>query len=135
MLGIILLAGLVVAYIFYNKIYGPNIKADSPAKQYLYIPTNSSYEDLLANLEKNELVRSVPDFEWSARALHFGKSIRAGRYKLKDGMSNKQLIRKIQLGEQSPVDVILHSLRLKENLAGYVSRKLEADSLSIHSAR
>ena len=121
----------IIAFIFYNKIYGPNIQVNSGADTYLYVPDSSDYKELLINLEKNHLVKRIQDFEWAASVLHFGKVIKAGKYRLHDGMSNKQLIRKIQLGDQEQVMLVLHNLRLKENLAGYVSHKLEADSLSI----
>lgn len=129
--GIVLLAVLVTGYIYYNKIYGSNIIADNAGKEFLYIPDGSDLNALEANLENHNLIHSKADFAWTARLLHFGSVIKAGKYKLVNGMSNKQLIRKIQLGKQEPVDLILHSLRLKENMAAYVSKKLEADSISV----
>lgn len=131
--GGILLAILIIGYTYYNKLNGSNIIAGSDGKTYLFIPTGSNFEGLVSNLEKHELLHSVNDFKWAAGVLHFGSKINPGKYLLKEGMSNKQLIRKIQLKEQEPVDIILHSLRLKENMAAYVSKKIEADSSDLFS--
>lgn len=131
--GVILLTILVIGYIYYTKINGSNMNTGKEGKTYLYIPTGSNFENLVENLEKHDLLHSMSDFKWAAGFLHFGSKINPGKYLLKEGMSNKQLIRKIQLKDQEPVDIILHSLRLKENLASYVSKKIEADSASLSS--
>ncbi len=131
--GIIFLALFITGYSYYKRIYGANILADTPQKQYLYIPDGSDLIELVKNLQTHELLRSTADFEWAANFLHFKTGIKPGKYRLTDGMSNKQLIRKIQLGKQEPVDIILHSLRLKENLAAYVGKKIEADSMAIYT--
>lgn len=129
--GFILLAGFIVLYIFYNKIYGPNVAAGSDGKEYLYVHTNSDFPALVNNLEKNQLLRSTDDFVWAAHFYKYGRNIKPGKYRLKSGMSNKEIIRMLQLGKQEPVELVLHGLRLKENLAGFVSHRLEADSLSL----
>ncbi len=131
-IAVILLAAFVIGYHYYSKIYGANIVADTAQKEFLYIHDGTDLKGLEVNLEQHGLVHSVTDFAWAAGFLHF-TVVKPGKYKLTDGMSNKQLIRKIQLGKQEPVDIILHSLRLKQNMAAYVSRKIEADSTSILS--
>lgn len=131
--AVILLIVFITGYSYYKKIYGSNIIADSARKQYIYIREGSDLPALIENLTQHELVHNINDFEWAANFLHFKSNIKPGKYKLVNGMSNKQLIRNIQLGKQEPVEVILHSLRLKENLAAYVSKKIEADSTAIYS--
>jgi UPF0755 protein len=57
--------------------------------------------------------------------------IKPGRYKLFAGMSNRSLVSKLRSGEQSPVRITIGIMRTVQELAGLVSRKIEADSSSI----
>ncbi len=45
-------------------------------------------------------------------------------------MSNRSLINMLKAGNQEPVTLNFHNLRLKEQFAGFVSKKLEPDSVS-----
>lgn len=57
--------------------------------------------------------------------------MRAGRFEVKPGWNNRELIQHLRNGEQAPVKVILNNERLPEEVAGVVARFIEADSLSL----
>jgi len=126
-----LIIGLVIAYTYYKRLYGSEIHLDGKEKAYLFIPTHSGLQDLKLNLLKSGFVQDTDHFDMAARFFHFGKQIKPGKYEITDGMSYKKLFRKIQLGDQVPVSLVLHDLRLRENLASFVSHHIEADSASI----
>ena len=98
---------------------------------YLYIPTGSSYKDLLGIIKKQELLKDTASFTWAAEKMNFGKKIKPGKYRLSAGMSNRRLINMLKSGNQEPVKLYFQNIRLKENFVGMVSKKLEADSLSM----
>jgi len=120
----------LIAYSYYEKFYGAEIHTPGGGKDFVYIPTHSGLEDLKLNLLKSGFISDTGNFSLAAKFLHFSK-IRPGKYEVQDGMSYKQLFRKITLGQQTPVQLILHDLRLRENLASFVGHHLEADSASI----
>ena len=98
---------------------------------YLYIPTGSSYKDLLDIIKEQELLKDTASFTWAAEKMNFGKKIKPGKYRLSAGMSNRRLINMLKSGNQEPVKLYFQNIRLKENFVGMVSKKLEADSLSM----
>ena len=98
---------------------------------YIYIPTGSSYKDLLGIIKKQELLKDTASFTWAAEKMNFGKKIKPGKYRLSAGMSNRRLINMLKSGNQEPVKLYFQNIRLKENFVGMVSKKLEADSLSM----
>jgi len=98
---------------------------------YLYIPTGSSYTDLLDIIKEQELLKDTASFTWAAEKMNFGKKIKPGKYRLSAGMSNRRLINMLKSGNQEPVKLYFQNIRLKENFVGMVSKKLEADSLSV----
>jgi len=60
--------------------------------------------------------------------MDFPESVKAGRYKLTPGMSNRKLIGNLRAGLQDPVKLRFANIRLKENLAGLLGKSFEADS-------
>ncbi len=99
--------------------------------EYLYIPTGSTYADLLALLKEQELLKDTASFTWAAEKMSFGNKIKPGKYRLSAGMSNRRLINMLKSGNQEPVKLHFQNIRLKENFVVMVSKKLEADSLSM----
>ena len=57
--------------------------------------------------------------------------MRAGRFEVKPGWTNRELIQHLRNGEQAPVKVVLNNERLLEEVAGKVSDFIETDSLTL----
>lgn len=123
---VLALAGTGVFY--YLRLFGPNVTA---SQQYLYIHTGATYTDVLDTVKAKGIVKDTTTFNWAAHNMKYVGKVKPGRYRLKEGMSNRALIRMLQLGNQDPVTVSFHNIRLKEEFAGFMGRKLEPDSLSI----
>jgi UPF0755 protein len=73
----------------------------------------------------------VSSFEWVARRKHYENKVRPGRYRIRNGMSNNELINLLRSGKQEPVRVTFQNIQNGEDLAGKISRQIEADSLSL----
>ncbi len=125
-LVVILTAGYF-ALNLYRLYFAPNVTEN---QKYLYIKTGSSYDDLLAEIKKKDLVKSIGTFTAAAGKMNLATSVKPGRYRLKKGMTNRTLINLIKAGNQDPVKLKFQNIRKKENFAAYLSSNLEADSLS-----
>ncbi len=128
---IILIVGIVIAYNIYDKIYGSNIELKDKKQGYLHIPTGATKEDVLRILDAGDKIQNMDDFKWLAEKKNYYRHINPGRYLIKDGMSNNALINKLRSGDQDPVDLIFNNIRKKSELAGVVSKQIEADSVAI----
>lgn len=128
-LVVILIAGYF-ALNLYRLYFAPNITEN---QKYLYIKTGSSYDDLLAEIKKKDLVKSIGTFTAAAGKMNLATSVKPGRYRLKKGMTNRTLINLIKAGNQDPVKLKFQNIRKKENFAAYLASNLEADSLSFIS--
>ncbi len=122
--------GWLIGYNFYHRVYAPNI-IYSADKNYLYIPTGTDYEELLAILTAGKTVKNIEAFEWVATKMNLRENVHPGKYRLKEQMSNYELVKMIRGGLQEPVKLVINKFRMKEELAGFVGRKLEADSASL----
>jgi UPF0755 protein len=122
---IISLAGTGIFY--YLRYFGPNV---SDKQGYLYIRTGSNFNDVYKTIADNNIVNDTTTFLWAAGNMNYTK-IKPGKYRVKPGMSNRAFINMLKAGNQEAVTVSFHNLRLKEQFAGFISKKLEPDSVSI----
>lgn len=131
----LLLIGLVIggyfAYGFYQKVFAPNVPKEL-RHSFVHIPTNSSFEEVVHLLKKDNFIIDVPSFEMVAHRMKYVKNtMRSGRYKIEPNWSNHQLISHLRGGKQATVKVILNNERLLEEVASKVARFIEPDSASI----
>ncbi|WP_406826940.1 endolytic transglycosylase MltG [Pedobacter sp. KACC 23697] len=127
---IVLIVVLIAGYFalnIYRLYFAPNVTEN---QKYLYIKTGSSYDDLVAEIKKKDLLKSISSFTAAAGKMNLAASVKPGRYRLKKGMTNRTLINLIKAGNQDPVKLKFHNIRKKENFAAYLASNLEADSLS-----
>ncbi len=121
----------IYAYVSYKKISSANVVLNSPNDKYLYIPTGSSFDDVVNILKKTNRIKNSKSFEWVAELKKYKNKVKPGRYLLKNNMSNEELVNLLRSGEQAPVRLTFNNIRTIEQLAGKVSKYIEADSLSI----
>jgi UPF0755 protein len=120
----------VIVYIAYI-LFMPNIFPKTDEKAFLCIPDSSNFNDVVNKLEKEAKVVNMSAFNQVAEILQYGEKIHSGRYALKSGMNNFQLIRILRSGRQTPVRLTFNNIRTKEQLAARLSVQLMADSVSI----
>lgn len=126
--------GLVILALFIYFVYilfAPNIFPRSDEKAFLCIPDSSNFDSVVILLDKEAKVWNVSAFKQVAGLLRYGNKIRPGKYELKKGMNNFQLVRILRSGRQTPVQLSFNNIRTKEQLAKRLSEQIMADSTSI----
>ena len=128
---IIFLFGILLAHRLYSYVYQPNIKLNEKPQQYIYIPTNSRFSDIVRILSDEGLLIDKNSFEWVAERKNYRYNIKAGRYFINRELNNNELLNLLRSGEQIPVKVTFNNLRTKQQLAGKITSQIEADSIAI----
>lgn len=111
----------------YRKVKIPNVFTKNKKDQYLYIPTGSTYDDVLNILYSNDLIKNATTFEWAAERMNYKRHIYPGKYRIKNRMTNQKLIIMLRSGDQEIVELTINNIRTKDELAGTVSKKIEAE--------
>lgn len=111
----------------YKRIYKSNVNKTA----FLYIPSGSDYNDVISILKSDSLLIDLKSFQWLAQKKNYPNHIYPGRYKLDSGMNNTNIINRLRSGYQEPVRVVFNSVRTFEQLAGKISKQIEADSVSL----
>ena len=70
---------------------------------------------------------------WSLHCRYFKlTNLKPGHYRFAEKISNRDLIRRLQLGEETPIKLsFTQSIRTREQLAGYMGKKLLLDSTEV----
>jgi UPF0755 protein len=126
-------AGLVAAIfliIVYRNIFGLNITTGK-SHQVLYIPTGSSFEQVMDSLYKNLKIKNPKVFLWLAQKKKYPSAIRPGRYVIDNNQSYNSLINLLRSGKQSPVNLTFNNVRTLNDIAGRIGKQIESDSTEI----
>lgn len=117
------------AGLFYHVVMQPNLTIGQPI--HFYIPTGSSYHDVLEKLADEDLLRKESTFHWLAVRKNYPNRVLPGRYLLKPHWGNNALINHLRSGNQDPVRLTFNNIRTKQQLAGVIGAQMEVDSASI----
>ena len=133
LIGILLLLAVVIlaGYGIYRKAMKPNVVTPRQQDFSLYIPTGADFNQVKDSLQANGLVADNKSFEWWANRKGYPDHVKPGRYVIRNGMNNRQLVNMLQGGLQTPVRVSFNNMRDIPMLAGRISEQIEADSVGL----
>ncbi|OIQ28978.1 MAG: aminodeoxychorismate lyase [Bacteroidetes bacterium MedPE-SWsnd-G2] len=133
LLGIVLV-GLIVAAYFANFVYSamfkPNTKFNN-TEAYIYISKTDDYEDVRLQLEP--LLKDIESFDALANRKKYVSNVKSGRYLIKKGMTNNDIINSIRINNL-PIKLSFNNQESLSKLAERISQQIDADSLSLIKA-
>lgn len=124
----VIVTGGIFAYRYYNRYFAPNV---TDSQSYLYVSTGSTIDSVINNLAEHDILKDTATFRWAAYKMEYPGRVKAGKYKLTQGMNNRQLINMLGGGFQEPVQLRFQNIRLKGDFAAFVASKLEPDSTNL----
>ena len=124
----ILIIALIIIYGAWN-VFGPTLHNTN--KKFLYIKTGSTYQNVKDDLIKNKIIKTTFWFDEISKYADYPNKVKAGKYKVTNGMSLYHLVKMLRSGKQVPVNLIITKLRTKEDLAKKIADNFEADSSTV----
>ncbi len=118
---------IVVAFTIYQRIYSSNVSKEGE----LFISTGDSFENVLTKI--SPLLENSSSFEWVSGLKKYNTP-KSGRYIIKEGISNNDLVNMLRIGSQTAVKVSFNNQDTLEKLAGRIAVQIEADSSSLLNA-
>ena len=127
------LVATFVGYGKYQEIFGANVSKNL-SKTYLNIPTNSTFEEVISLLKEHNIIIQEDSFLWVAKRMKYPRNpMRAGKFKIKPGWSNYELIQHLRGGKQETVKLVFNHAWTIKNVAAKVAEFIEPDSLDLVS--
>ena len=120
----ILLVISFVVYNYYQKIFSTVV----PKEYVLFITATNTLAEVSNRIEK--ITKSPGTFLWVAAKKNLSNP-KAGRYVLKQGMSNNDLVNMFRSGRQTPFKLSFNNQDTLEKLAGRIAEQIAADSTAL----
>lgn len=131
---IIALLGLIVlgffSYKIYNNIFDSNTSFESEQIT-VYIPTGATYSTVLDTLRPH--LKDLEAFDAVARKKDYPARVKPGKFVIEKNANNNTISNVLRTGNK-PVQVVFNNQERLENLAGRISKQIEADSVSLLEA-
>ena len=121
---ILSMAGLVYYY-FFTDLSGKE------STTYLYIDNDDTTDSVYTKLEPIATSHGLAGLKCLARYTDYERNIRTGRYAIKPGESIITMFLNMKNGHQEAEMLTIPESRTMDRLAGFLSRKLMLDSLTI----
>lgn len=132
-IAIALLLAAILGIAAYYLLNRPATAFTGESRQ-LFIPSDSASEALvIRNLREQGILRDTRIFEWLAKREGYATRVKPGRYRIEQGMSEREVFRLLMLGKQDPVRFVINKFRTKEDFSRYAGRQLECDSAELVS--
>lgn len=128
-IGIFVILGIggIIGLQYYNRIFSNNIRKPGS----VFIESKDNIPDL-----KKKIAAFLEDeeaFHWVAVQKKFNQP-KAGKYILKKGMSNNDIVNLLRSGNQTPVKVAFNNQDTLEKLAHRIATQVETDSTKLMQA-
>lgn len=125
----IVLAASLYGYSLYTKIFKGNTSFEQ-REVYVMIPSDVVYFEVQEILRP--YLKNIDDFNLTAEKMNYPANIRAGRFLLKKGMNNYEILTSLRVN--IPVKLTFNNQETLAQFAGRIAQQLEPDSLSILQA-
>jgi UPF0755 protein len=129
---VVLVIGVIAAWKPIKAIYLDGVPT-SLQNTFVKIPTGANFDQTVQILASGGMISNEESFRWLAAKMNYEKpEMRAGRFEIKPGWTNRDLIKHLRAGKQAPVALVFTTNeRLLEDIAGKAALFLESDSATI----
>ncbi|MEC5158203.1 endolytic transglycosylase MltG [Chryseobacterium sp. MP_3.2] len=115
--------GSFFGYQYYKKYYGNNVEKEG----YVLIPHSANFNSILDSIAP--YIKNKESFSEVAKSKNLNQFFNAGRYRIKSGTNNSDLVNMIKAGNQTENTFRIGDFFTVYQMVGKVAKKTELDSL------
>ncbi len=116
------LIGIMFVYPRYKMVFAPSISLDEGESTEFYIEPGMGYTDVGDKLLSEKMIANPEGFHWVAERMNYPSHVYPGRYVIKDGMSNRELVSLLRSGKREPIRYTFVKFRTMEEVAEHASQ-------------
>lgn len=121
-LGVLVVVVGLCAGLGYYYILAPNTRVKDDG--IIYLRDNSSISQVLDTLRRHGYIENAHTPSMVAKLKRFVSPVKSGRYKIRDGMNNNELINMFRSGNQYPFYFTFNNMRTLDEFVGEAHEKL-----------
>jgi len=126
---VVVTIAIVYGYILYRNIFSSNTKFNDKEVA-VFIPTNSDFTQVREILRP--YIENLENFETTAEKKSFTTNVKAGKFILKKGMNNNEIVNALR--QPVAVQIAFNNQERLEDFAGRIGQQIEADSTNLMKA-
>ena len=126
------LALVCFSYYFYQVFFTANIETKGKST-YVVVHRGDNWQAALKTIDATGVVVDKLSLHFVAKLMKYPAHVKPGRYELKDGFTNRELVNVLKAGLQSPLKLTFTNVRLRHELADKLSNQIDARSSQIDS--
>lgn len=130
-IGIFITLSILVATIsfyIYQIIFSPNFLLKTNAESMLYIYPGATYEQVLDTLTTRGFINDKVSFAFLAKLAGYPDKVKPGAYRITPEMTNKDVLKMLINGRQTPIKFTFNNIRKLENFAARLGERFPSDS-------
>lgn len=117
----------VLLALFFSWMYfAGNVKEG--IKGYVYIKPGESFQKVVDELNQKNVLKNNFTFNLAASFVGLPSHLRPGKYLVEEGDNNFTIIKRLFMGRQTPVQLVINSVRTKQQLADKIAESLDISS-------
>jgi UPF0755 protein len=116
------------SFYIYQAVYTPNFLLREKKESMLFIQPGADYESVLNELSEKGIINDMVSFAFLAKLAGYPDKVKPGAYRITPEMTNKDVLRMLINGRQSPVKFTFNNIRKLENFAARLGDRFPADS-------
>ena len=95
---------------------------------YVYVNSGSSLDEMISSI--SSYIIDVESFIKAAKTKKYLENIKAGRFIIYNGDGNNNIINSLR-SKNIPLNITFNNIQTIQEFSGYISKKIEADSMSL----
>ena len=121
---------LIIALIatFGYKVFFKSNTSFSEDFVYVYVNSGSSKDEMISSI--SSYIIDVESFIKAAKTKKYLENIKAGRFIIYKGDGNNKIINSLR-SKNIPLNITFNNIQTIQEFSGYISKKIEADSISL----
>lgn len=127
-----LIIALISSFLFIGCSFIDGFKGNAKEDGYIYITRGAKFDDVVDSLKP--FLKDIELFKKYAEDADYPTTIKSGKYKISKSDTNRDIIDRLQDGEQEEVKLRIKNEPTIYHLAGSVSKQIDADSIEVLTA-
>jgi len=120
------------SFYFYQLFYGANVLTEENDRaRVILIDNDDTFDSVRNDLYNAKIIQDALSFSFVSKVLGYQELVKPGIYEMKTKMTNLEAVRMLRAGDQVSVELTFNNIRLKEELAGKITRTIGLDSLEM----
>lgn len=124
------LVAMVLAWKGYSAIFSSNVSIEE-SEVVVFIPEKSTVEEVAFLLAHGKMLDDKRSFLFVAQLKKFKMPSKGGRYVIKSGWSNNDIINSLRIGSEIPVKLTFNNIRTPQDLSARIAQQLALDSVDM----